>query len=321
MSVRFSVIIPCFNSAATIGRALSSLVNQSFNDYEIICVDDDSSDDTCDIISRYSHLTERKIHLIRNEKNSGPANARNKGLEIAKGDFICFLDSDDYYENNYFVEVDKHFRQTGADVVFYGAKQIIGNIVRPRPCPVFRSVKEAMALCGGSVWEGCWRKTLFAGLLFPSIRNAEDIALIPVLLSRADKVITIPTLLYNYVHRNNSLSGTVSPSVSRCFVRSFQYTSSMINEEVFRSELIFHGIKTILYGATLSAIKSGMKNAELSSLWEDFMKAYPDWKKNPYMPFLSKFKRVFVWAVGMRFFLFLRLFTFCHSSILKQFGN
>jgi glycosyltransferase involved in cell wall biosynthesis len=93
-----SVVIPCFNSEKTIRRALQSVLDQSLQVKEIICIDDASTDMTKEILSELaSTITQVEIKIIFNTVNFGPSNSRNSGWDIATGDFIAFLDSDDLW--------------------------------------------------------------------------------------------------------------------------------------------------------------------------------------------------------------------------------
>ena len=119
--MKFSVIIPCYNAASTIERALDSLTLQAFSDWEVICIDDCSKDNTADVIMSYSDKhKEALITLLRNEKNSGPGVSRNNGIAIAKGEYLMFLDADDYYDLTAFDVLNTEIAQTDADIVFYG---------------------------------------------------------------------------------------------------------------------------------------------------------------------------------------------------------
>ena len=89
-----SVIIPAYNVENYIFRAIESVLNQTYSNYELIIVDDGSTDGTWDIIQSYAK-NEKKM-VIKKQKNSGVSKARNAGIEIAKGDFLVFLDSDDW---------------------------------------------------------------------------------------------------------------------------------------------------------------------------------------------------------------------------------
>jgi len=95
MTPRFSVIIPAYNSATTLARAVDSVLAQSYPAQEIIVIDDGSTDETADIAGRYGD----KLRYLRQD-NAGVSSARNHGARIAKGDWLTFLDADDWYYPN-----------------------------------------------------------------------------------------------------------------------------------------------------------------------------------------------------------------------------
>jgi len=319
--MKFSVIIPCYNAASTIERALDSLTLQAFDDWEVICIDDCSKDNTVDVIKAYSDKhKEARITLLCNEKNSGPGVSRNNGIAIAKGDYLMFLDADDYYDLTTFDVLNSKITQTDADIVFYGCNQIIGKTMRKRPIEPRDSVPDYLALVGGSFWGGTWRRALWEGISIPAISNAEDIAVIPVLISRAQKIVTIGDLLYNYVHSNSSISSRHHPQVSYNFVESFHYTLQNINVDKYHDAVEFHGIKTIIYGATLNALKAGMTKEEILGLWSEFEDYFPNWINNKYMKSYSRVKRAFVWMAAKRQFVLMRAYAYIHNLILKQIG-
>lgn len=92
--VLFSIVIPTYNRAAFIKQAVDSVIAQTCTDWELIVVDDASTDHTIDILNSF---TDFRIRAIRNTKNLERSASRNRGIEAAKGEYICFLDSDDYY--------------------------------------------------------------------------------------------------------------------------------------------------------------------------------------------------------------------------------
>lgn len=94
----FSIVIPCYNSWRYMERGLHFLEKQTFIDFEVIFVDDCSTDDTYCQLEKYQQQSILSIRIIRNIKNSGPGESRNYGIKMAKGDYIAFLDSDDWYE-------------------------------------------------------------------------------------------------------------------------------------------------------------------------------------------------------------------------------
>lgn len=92
--VLFSIVIPTYNRASFIEKAINSVLSQSYINWELIVVDDASTDHTMEVLSKY---TDPRIHILSNEINRERSAARNKGIDFAQGEYICFLDSDDYY--------------------------------------------------------------------------------------------------------------------------------------------------------------------------------------------------------------------------------
>ena len=106
--IKLSVLVPTYNSSNTIERLIHSLSNQIFKDFEIVFIDDNSTDNTVDLILKALENSNIPSQLIVNETNKGPGYSRNRGLEKANGDYIVFIDSDDivredhlstFYEN------------------------------------------------------------------------------------------------------------------------------------------------------------------------------------------------------------------------------
>lgn len=109
-----SIIVPVYNSEETLARCLDSILCQTYSNYELILIDDGSTDSSFRIIEKYA-ISNPNIVAIRKE-NGGVSSARNKGLDIAKGDFVCFVDSDDYIEPNYLEELHNCISNNDTDI-------------------------------------------------------------------------------------------------------------------------------------------------------------------------------------------------------------
>ena len=142
--MNISVIIPTYNRSATLERAIQSVLNQSFPALEIIVVDDASTDNTSEILEKYSE----KIHLIINQRNSGVSFSRNAGIQKARGEWIAFLDSDDQWEPSK-LEKQKQFHRTHPEILISQCDEIwIRNGVRVNPM-------DKHAKRGGWIFETC----------------------------------------------------------------------------------------------------------------------------------------------------------------------
>lgn len=109
-----SIIIPCFNVAPFLDQCIESITSQSFTDYEIICIDDCSTDDTGEILAKYE--SRRICHVIRNSQSKGPGAVRNIGVQTAKGEYLFFLDSDDLLAEGVLQHLYEMAKNTDADI-------------------------------------------------------------------------------------------------------------------------------------------------------------------------------------------------------------
>ena len=112
----FSIIIPSYNRAHSIRKAIESVFNQTFKDIEIIIIDDASTDNTKEVILE---MNDQRIIYHRNEINQERCNSRNKGIELAKGEYICFLDSDDYHLPNHLQTIYEVIEKNNFKKAFY----------------------------------------------------------------------------------------------------------------------------------------------------------------------------------------------------------
>lgn len=212
-----SVIIPVYNAERYIEDALNSALNQSYSDIEYILVDDCGSDSSIDIINRiiadpkYSN----KIRLIRQEKNKGPAAARNAGIKAAKGDYIFFMDSDDYITPNCLELHLRKIESTCADFSvgntrLEGAKSlhiksISSDIEKMSPTQAFLQRKWL-----NSAWNKLFRKQFLIrnNLFFDEGMSYEDIIWSFKLSLKSESIAVIPE--QTYIYKINAESFTSS---------------------------------------------------------------------------------------------------------------
>lgn len=120
--MKFTVVIPVYNGEKFIERSIRSVLDQTYSDIELIIVNDGSTDGTEEVVREIiKTCTDREI-IYKRIENSGPSTARNAGLELAQGDYICFLDSDDRYDKNLFTHLSGVL--SGEDICFFGWEEI-----------------------------------------------------------------------------------------------------------------------------------------------------------------------------------------------------
>lgn len=125
----FSIIIPCYNVASFIDATISTVLEQDYRNMEIILIDDGSLDETSEKLSHY--MSDQRVRVLSNDKNSGVSYTRNRGIEIAKGDFLVFLDSDDFFRTGLLTCLDDFIRAfPEMDLISFGYRIEKGSQVK-----------------------------------------------------------------------------------------------------------------------------------------------------------------------------------------------
>lgn len=232
-----SVIIPAYNCASTIEKTINSVLEQDYDDIELIVVNDGSYDNTSEILSLYGD----RIKLITKE-NGGVASARNQGLLEAKGDFIMFLDSDDCIKEGCISRLVKKQIETSADIIRfeYVLSYPDGRISKPLHCfdeeqIIFKeSFKEKIypffinSIMLNSICVSMFRKSLLKGLSFRTdMETAEDAVFSVGAYNKAEKVLILPEELYIYNQTAGSLTGS-GLSVWKKYKCNFKLSAEII---------------------------------------------------------------------------------------------
>ena len=111
MTPRFSIIVPLYNKADYVRKALESILTQSYTNYEVVIIDDESTDNSLSIVNDFVKTVESGKWKVESQPNSGVAAARNNGVAKSKGEFVCFLDADDWWEPTWLEEMDRLIRE------------------------------------------------------------------------------------------------------------------------------------------------------------------------------------------------------------------
>ena len=203
-----SVIVPVYNVKPYLRKCLDSIINQTYKDMEILIVDDGSTDGSGDICDEYK--TDKRVRVFHIE-NKGLSGARNVGLDNAKGDWIAFVDSDDWIEPEMYELLLKGAEETGADIVECGifmefkARTIQYPAIQTTVC----ETEAIEALIGSKiknqVWNKIWKAECFADIRFPEGHNSEDISTVYKIVQKAS-VTGIKGEYYHWRQRASSIT-------------------------------------------------------------------------------------------------------------------
>ena len=316
-----SVIIPCYNASKYIGKCLKSFEAQKFKDFDIILVDDFSTDDTAQIVKHYIKKSTLDIYYYKNEVNCGPAFSRNKGIQFSKSKYIAFCDSDDWVEPNLFTCVYEKIKANNTDIIFYGYNSVIytnkGNKINPHKLIVENNciqTKSVLALPIDSLWSLVVKKEIISNVPAPNLRNGEDMAIIPLIIAKCENFDILNKCLYNYLCRANSASNTANEQIVNSLVTSFYYINDNMSD-TYRNEVEFIGIKNLLYGALLILFKYSYDIRKAKLIISDFEKKYSNWINNGYFACLPTSKKIFLWCVKKKFFLGIKLLSLLHTAL------
>lgn len=227
--VKVSIITPVYNVEACIGRCIKSVINQTCKDFEFLLIDDGTKDNSIGVAKELLEKSDVNYKIIT-QQNSGVSVARNKGIELSEGEYITFLDSDDYIDTRFVELMYGRAKDTGCDVVFcdYSEVDANGNILvknRTNYLTDFISGKEAaLRQLSDEITIGMrsaiYKKSIIEdnNISFDYNRKyGEDMVFIVKTLMFANKVISVNEVLAFYVIWENSVTQNVSLKHLDCY--------------------------------------------------------------------------------------------------------
>lgn len=210
-----SVIIPIYNTKEYLSKCIESVINQTYKNLEIILVDDGSTDGSEKVCDEYIKKDSRII--VIHKENGGISSARNVGMEVAKGEYIAFVDSDDWIEVQMYEKMQELYWENDADIVICGYRKIndnkiidfsTGRIKLLYDTELLDTYLTAHDRCmmSQSPCNRLYRRDMIEDIRFDDIPKGEDGAFNAEVMPRAKKAIFIDSAYYNYITRANSLS-------------------------------------------------------------------------------------------------------------------
>ena len=285
---KVSIIVPVYNVENYITYCLESLVNQTLDDLEIIIVNDGSTDNSEKIIKKYEKKYTNIIYLKK--ENGGLSDARNFGMKYAKGEYIAFLDSDDFVDKTIYEKMYEKAQKEQADYVecdFYWAyPKKVGFKLKEDIGVRYTNKKEMFTYARVVAWNKLIKREIIKDE-FPKGLKYEDIEFFYKLLPNIKKFAFVEEPLIYYIQRDNSLANKQDYTTGQVFnvldnVISFYKKNKLYDE--FK-ECIEYTYTRILFCSSLKRITKVKDKVAREKLiyetWQNVNTKFPEWKSNP----------------------------------------
>ena len=298
---KVSVIVPVYNSEKHIIKCIESIIEQTFTDFECVLVDDCSTDKCPEICDDFA-LKDSKIKVIHNEYNTGASLSRKIGLDASIGEYILYIDSDDYIEKNMIEKMYKTTALENFDLLMCAHYFIKGDdtkIIQNRISNINEKesiIKDLISYrIKNCLWDRLVKKDLYLKVVYPKYTYQEDFVINIQILLNAKKIGYIDIPLYHHVYNDNSYTNNADNEL-RCVMeqnKNFQIIIAFLKEKYSKNLKMFE--------PELSSRVNGMKykymkNKELR-FKRDLFKLYPEskfWRKY----FLSLIKKTIKLILG-----------------------
>lgn len=254
MSVKVSIIIPCYNVEKYIDETIQSLQNQTYTDFVVHCIDDASMDNTYEKLLSYSQQDNR-IKVYRNEENIGVIDTLNKLITLCNTEWIIRMDSDDIFESSRVEKLMKKANEGPFHIVstFYSFIDFLGNNIDNKRgltlCTMDKSIKYMAMLNSPFPSQALFHKSIFEKILFDKkYKVAEDYYFFTKALDDTIRVANIPEKLYRYRINPNGLSNTNALLMrENHFEIAKEYAQNIVNIEEKGISFLKIGLKLIKY--------------------------------------------------------------------------
>lgn len=286
-----SVIVPVYNVEKYIEKCVDSLVNQTIEDKEIILVDDGSTDNTSKILDEYAKKYPEIVKVIHKE-NEGVSVARNVGIEIATGEYIGFIDSDDWVEFDMYEKLYNKAVEDDCDVVacnitalYPDHEVIIKSNIRDN-----ETAKELMIDAYAIVCNKIYKKSLIENIRFKEKMNfCEDVRFLYMLYPKIKKIGSIDESLYNYLQRTGSLTYTYNEKLYQLIDSLDDIVKYYKDENIYEIyiEELEYSYARYLYATFIKRLAKTKNKKEFDKgvnfVINKVRENFPNYKKNKYI--------------------------------------
>lgn len=309
-----SIIVPVYNMEKYLRKCLDSLVNQTYNDIEIICVNDGSTDKSQDILEQYKNKYPKIIKVI-NKENGGLSDARNTGIKKAKGDYIGFVDSDDWVELDMFEKMYNYALKNKLDIVvcdtimeFNNNNYILKSNLKYSDDNIRNYIISFPMACTRLIKRDLFKKEFFftKGILY------EDLCLTPTFIVNTNNIGFLEEPLYHYLQRDNSIMNQLNFNdklydISKVLDNVYhKYKDNNVLKQYWQ-EIEYLYITHIVRSATLRFLGYKEGEKKIITLLNEVDEKFPGWQKNIYLKKSTKKVQIVCYLAKKRWFNILKI--------------
>lgn len=332
MKPEISVIIPVYNMEKYLAKCFDSVLTQDFDSFEIIAVNDGSTDKSLEIAQGYEAKYSDIIKVVT-QKNKGLGGARNTGIEKASGKYLFFLDSDDSIKPGALKELYKEITDADADIAFFGIDFVDENGKVITTVSQTDKDREIVTLGERSLifakdsyaWDKLYKRSLFVDndIKFPDKAWYEDLATEPKAVLNAEKLVILKKPYYNYLQREGSIMHNPNTDKNIDMITAVQSVISYYKErkafEQYYSELEFLAVFHILVLCTLRVAGINPRHPLLRQFYNFTKENFPNFKSNKYIDENLSFRYKLIYAFSVRKIYFLIYLMAKIYNLLKKF--
>lgn len=313
--MKYSLIVPAYNVENFIANTLDSIFGQTYKDYEVIVVNDGSTDNTLMIVEQYKEQYSREINIITQE-NGGLGAARNTGMLASKGEFLFFIDSDDTIEKDALEKINTVIERENSDIVMFNNRLVDmeGNTIEIEKVwdldsNITLQSHKSLLLCNPSACNKVIRKSLFIenDIKFPGKVWYEDLQTITKLYPWAKKISYLDEPLYIYLQRPGSIMNTKRVDRTVEVINAIEvvrnYYKSIRQFECYKEEIEFLTVFHVFIGMPVRVVKIDRKSKYLNDFYEYTEKYYPNFEENQYVKQLPKSEKLKIKLLKRKWYL------------------
>ena len=308
MKDKVSIIVPIYNVEKYLERCVTSILKQTYKNIEVLLIDDCATDKSGEIAKKFVQKDSR-CKYIKRTKNGGLSSARNTGVENATGEYLSFIDSDDWVSENFIVHLINKAKEQDADITVCdyimiddSGKETKANTLENLDDS--SKLEDKIAYIRNHVVTKLFKTEFFIkqGLTFPeNVSRAAEMGLLIPILTRTKKIAILKESLYFYYQRPGSLSNNRKRKkidlsfYDKAFENVVKNTKGM-----YLKEIEYHGIIEMVYGKTMLMIRHKYSNKEIKIHLKEFDKKFTQWRKNKYIKNTLLLKRVFIRVAAIK---------------------